>query len=44
MDVSAVKSKVKSWVGVCLSWTVLGFHLPILLVIVIKGILVFRQQ
>lgn len=44
MDVSVVKPKVKSWVGVCFSWTILGFHLPILSVIVIKGVLVRTQQ
>lgn len=33
MDASTVKSNGKSWVSVCFSWTILGFHLPIFLFI-----------
>ena len=45
MDVSTIKSKRRSWISICFSWTILGFHLPILLVILLvvltkKGILV----
>ena len=44
MDVSTVKLNEKSWISICISWTILGFHLPILLVIllviIIRGILV----
>ena len=31
MDVSTVKLNGKSWISICISWTILGFHLPILL-------------
>lgn len=35
MDVSAVKLEGESWLSICISWTILGFHLPILLVILL---------
>jgi hypothetical protein len=44
MDVSTVKLNGKSWISICISWTILGFHLPILLVIIIRGTLVLVQQ
>ena len=31
MDVFTVKLNGKSWISICISWTILGFHLPILL-------------
>lgn len=38
MGVSPDKSNEKSWISVCLSWTILGFHFPILIVILIISI------
>ncbi len=34
MDVSSVKCSEKRWISVCISWTILGFHLPIFIFIV----------
>ena len=35
MGLSTVKPEGKSWISICFSWTILGFHLPILLVILL---------
>ena len=35
MDVSTGKCNGESWISICISWTILGFHLPILLVLLL---------
>ena len=35
MDVSDVKCNGKSWISICFSRTIVGFHLPILLVLLL---------